>query len=201
MVQELTGSWDVEFESEWFCDGKTEVGGQKPEAEKVKVVFEKLEDWTKRPEDGIKYYSGTATYRKTFDVKSDVCSPESAVYLDLGEVRDIAAVRLNGKNLGIVWCAPWQVDISGVVRRQGNTLEIDVVNQWPNRLIGDSGLAADKQVAKTTYQMELSNRRLKPDNPLMPSGLLGPVRILVVDDEKGFELKNCANVGVPLKGN
>ena len=170
-VLELPGPWEVLF------DGKL-MGKEAQSNETITAVFEKLEDWTKRPEDGIKYYSGTATYRKTFDVKSDVCSPESAVYLDLGEVRDIAAVRLNGKNLGVVWCAPWQVDVSGVVRKQGNTLEIDVVNQWPNRLIGDSGLAADKQVTKTAY------RRFKPDNPLMPSGLLGPVSIRSVNKEK-----------------
>ena len=171
-VLELAGPWAVSFDPKW---GPFDGVQGRPLGE---FVFDTLQDWTKRSEDGIKYYSGTATYRKTFDVKSDVCSTESAVYLDLGLVKDIAEVRLNGKNLGVVWCAPWQVDISGVIRKEGNTLEIDVVNQWPNRLIGDSGLAADKQVTKTAY------RRFKPGSPLMPSGLLGPVSIRSVNMKK-----------------
>ena len=70
----------------------------------------------------------------------------------------------------MVWTAPWRIDIAGAVKPQGNDLEIHVVNQWPNRLIGDSRLPADKRLTKSNYQ-------LKPNDPLVPSGLLGPVTL------------------------
>jgi hypothetical protein len=159
-VMTLDSDWSVRF------DPKR--GGP------ASVVFDKLEDWTKRPEEGIKYYSGTATYRKTFDLPKSLASKQSSspIYLDLGTVKDLAEVRLNGKRLGVIWTAPWRIDIRGAVKERENELEIDVVNQWPNRLIGDSRLPADKQLTKSNYQ-------LKPDDPLVPSGLLGPVTLQV----------------------
>jgi hypothetical protein len=140
------------------------------------VVFDKLDDWTKRPEDGIKFYSGTATYRKTFDLPKNLSGKQSAspLYLDLGTVKDLAEVRLNGKRLGVVWTAPWRIDISEAVKDRENELEIDVVNQWPNRLIGDSRLPAEKQLTKSNY-------KLKPYDPLVPSGLLGPVTLQMAE--------------------
>jgi hypothetical protein len=92
----------------------------------------------------------------------------------LGTVKDLAEVRLNGKRLGVVWTAPWRIDISGAVKDRENELEIDVVNQWPNCLIGDSRLPAEKQLTKSNY-------KLKPDDPLVPSGLLGPVTLQMAE--------------------
>jgi hypothetical protein len=159
-VSTLDGDWSVRFDPKW--------GGP------ANVVFNKLEDWTKRPEEGIKYYSGTATYCKTFDLPKSLAATQSSspIYLDLGTVKDLAEVRLNGKRLGVIWTAPWRIDIRGAVKEQGNELEIDVVNQWPNRLIGDSRLPADKQLTKSNYKLKL-------DDPLVPSGLLGPVALQV----------------------
>jgi hypothetical protein len=101
------------------------------------MAFAALEDWTQRPEKGIKYYSGTAAYSKRFDVPESVAQTKAPVYLDLGKVKNIARVRLNGREIGIVWCAPWRVDISGVLKTKDNKLEIDVANTWVNRIIGD----------------------------------------------------------------
>jgi hypothetical protein len=132
----LEGPWQVAFDSTW--------GG--PE----KVEFAKLEDWTKRPEEGIKYYSGKATYTKTFDLSdSQLSAFNSQLYLDLGKVKNLARVRLNGKDLGIVWCAPWRVAADGVLKEHGNRLEIDVVNLWVNRILGDEQEPADAEFVES----------------------------------------------------
>ena len=87
------------------------------------VTFEALQDWTQRPEPGIKCYSGIAIYRKPFEFKPPT---GTRLFLDLGVVNDMARVRLNGKNLGVVWCAPWRVEITAAVKAGGNELEIGV---------------------------------------------------------------------------
>ena len=156
---ELTGSWTVRFDPKW--------GG--PQS----VVFGQLEDWTKRPEPGIKYYSGKATYEKTFDLPDASRRPGKRLYLDLGKVKNVAEVRLNGKDLGVVWTAPWHVEITGAVQPTDNKLQIDVVNLWPNRLIGDAALPPEKRLTVTNVA------KFKKDSPLLESGLLGPVTLRV----------------------
>jgi hypothetical protein len=175
-VAKLTGPWDVRFDPRWGGPGT--------------VAFQELEDWITRAEEGVKYYSGTATYHKTFD------APDSFVtYLDLGTVKNLAHVRLNGEDLGIVWTAPWRVNVGKVLRAKGNQLEIEVVNLWPNRLIGDGGLPKKDRLTKTnvrTYERILPaafpcwwnldcEERKKTGAPatLLSSGLLGPVRLLL----------------------
>ena len=159
--QHLTGPWTVKFDPKW--------GG--PES----VSFEQLVSWTTRPEPGIKYYSGTATYEATFDLSAALPEARQPLWLDLGEVRQLAEVRLNGQRLGVVWSPPFRVNIAEAVRPTGNRLEIEVVNFWPNRLIGDDALPAEKRLTRTNI------RKLTKDTPLMESGLLGPVRILAQD--------------------
>jgi hypothetical protein len=173
-VARLDGSWDVSFDPMW--------GG--PE----KVTFDALEDWTRREERGIKYYSGIATYRKRFEGPEGT-GAGSCIFLDLGTVHDMARVRLNGVDLGVVWCAPWRVEISDAIRSRDNHLEIEVANRWPNRLIGDgqepdagartvqwpSGLLGGKEYRTGRYTFATSGGHDK----LLPSGLLGPVRIMV----------------------
>jgi hypothetical protein len=158
--QELAGPWTVRFDPKW--------GG--PES----VPFERLMPWTKRPEDGIKFYSGTAAYQIGFDLAEASRRPNRQIYLDLGAVRDLAEVRLNGKSLGTVWTAPWRVDITEAAKPTGNSLEIAVTNLWPNRLIGDAALPVEKRLTRT-------NIDLSKDQPLLESGLLGPVRIMATD--------------------
>lgn len=153
-VQELTGPWTVQFDTKW--------GGP------ASVEFSTLEDWTKRPEEGIKYYSGKASYLKRFDAPD--MQPGKRYFLETGVVKDIAELTLNGKKLGVLWTAPWRVEVTGLLKQTGNVLEIVVVNCWPNRLIGDAALPPEKRRTHT-------NIAFKPDAPLMPSGLLGPVVI------------------------
>jgi alpha-L-rhamnosidase len=159
LVKELTGPWEVSFNPDW--------GGP------PSVVFERLEDWTKRSEDGIRYYSGTATYRKRFELSpSDAQKLKPTAFLDLGVVRNLARVRLNGHDLNVVWTTPWQVEITAAVKSGSNALEIEVVNLWPNRLIGDARLP--KAQRRTVTNVEKFN---KPDAVLLGSGLLGPVTV------------------------
>jgi hypothetical protein len=159
LLQELSGSWEVSFNPAW--------GGPRS------VRFEQLEDWTKRPEEGIRYYSGTATYRKRFELSpSEAQKLKSSAFLDLGVVKNLARVRLNGQDLGVVWTAPWWVEITGAAKAGANDLEIEVVNLWPNRLIGDARLP--KEQRRTVTNVEKFN---KPNAALLESGLLGPVTV------------------------
>jgi hypothetical protein len=154
----LDGAWDVAFDPKW--------GGPS------NVRFEELTDWTKRPEDGIKFYSGTAVYRKTFTLPT---APDQSqrLILELGEVREVATVRLNGRDLGVVWTKPARVDITRAAKAGTNELEVSVVNLWPNRLIGDAALPPEKRFTETNM------RKFVSKSPLLPSGLLGPVQMLV----------------------
>lgn len=154
-LEEVSGAWTVRFDPAW--------GGP------ATVKFASLQDWTTRPEEGIKYYSGTATYTKQITL-----SPAGGrkYFLDLGQVKHIASVRLNGKDLGIVWTAPWRVEITQALNSGTNHLEVDVTNLWPNRLICDAALSPEKRLTRT-------NIPFKKDAALLPSGLLGPVVIQV----------------------
>jgi hypothetical protein len=161
---DVRGPWRVAFDPAW--------GG--PES----VEFDELTSWTKRAEAGIKYYSGTATYRKTFDLPEAADLKDGRLFLDLGEVRYVAEARLNGQALGVVWTAPWRLEITKAARPGANVLEIDIINLWPNRVIGDSLLPPSKRLTKTNVTFEKGT-------PLLESGLLGPVRILAEKDGAG----------------
>jgi hypothetical protein len=187
---ELGGPWEVTFDTAWGAPGK--------------VTFRNLTDWTLSDEGGIKYYSGTATYRTMFDlpavqgVQPKISDAGSGLWLDLGLVRNIARVRLNGHHLGVVWCSPWRVDVGDVIASRGNSLEIEVANLWPNRLIGDEQPDAEygedgnlirwpewllkglprPPVRRYTFT---SWRHFTKNTPLLQSGLIGPVRLLRSD--------------------
>jgi hypothetical protein len=173
-VATIEGAWEVAFDPKW--------GG--PE----KITFDKLDDWTKHTERGIKYYSGIATYRKNFDLPH---KSGKRIFLDLGTVHDIARVKLNDKDLGVVWCAPWRVDITDTVKTTGNALEIEIANRWPNRLLGDqqppdkdartvkweSGFLEGKEFKTGRYTFATTSGPGK----LLPSGLIGPVKLETID--------------------
>lgn len=167
-VAALGGPWEVSFDPLW--------GG--PE----RVTFPELVSWTDRPEDGIRYYSGKACYSKQFDLDTGAVGKSKSnprggrLYLDLGELKDVAEVRLNGRKLGILWCSPWRVEITGAVKSTTNLLEIDVVNLWANRVIGDLNQPKDKRITQTHDGFRFDF--LTGKTPLLRSGLLGPVRIL-----------------------
>jgi hypothetical protein len=173
----VEGSWNVSFDPKW--------GG--PE----EIEFEKLQDWTAHEMRGIKYYSGIATYKKSFSI-SNIESKNTKYCIDLGVVNDIARVKLNGKDIGVIWCAPWRIEISGALQEGTNELEIEVANRWINRLLGDrlepdanartvkfeNGLLGGQEftTGRYTFTLDAAMRSFKFTEPL-PSGLLGPVTI------------------------
>lgn len=161
IAQDLSHSWEVMFD--------TTMGGPQ------KVFFEDLSNWIDRPEEGIKYYSGTATYRKSFDLSFKKGNGER-VYLDLGDVKHISSVRFNNKDLGVLWCTPWRIDITDYVKETGNFVEIDVINLWANRVIGDWKLPKEQRFTRThdVFRFDM----LRASTPLTDAGLLGPVSIL-----------------------
>ena len=188
-VREITGAWSVQFDPKWG-------GPEKP------VAFSALADWTSRAEPGIKYFSGTAVYGKTFDLPGlKLKTRKSKLFLDLGTVRDVASVSLNGHDLGVVWTAPWRVEITSAAKVKNNKLRIKVTNCWANRQIGDEQLPADCEYRKGDMgyggplkdfpDWLVRNRRrtsgrftfatwnyFNQASPLESSGLLGPVTIL-----------------------
>ncbi len=155
---DVSGPWTVTFDPQWG-------GPAQP------VTFDALTDWTNQSEPGIKFYSGTATYFQKFDLPSALPVGQR-VLLDLGDVREVASVELNAKNLGVVWTKPARVDITSAVRAFGNDLKIKVTNLWPNRLIGDASLPPEQQFTRSNEHPYTKN------SPLLPSGLLGPVALL-----------------------
>jgi len=182
--QEIRGPWELSFAP----------GMGAPD----RVVLEKLISWSKHPDDGVKYFSGSATYLKTFSFTSD---PETGnklkkrLYLDLGRVAVMAEVKLNGKDLGILWKPSYRVDITDAVKTGDNILEIRVVNLMINRMIGDELLPDDSErnadgtlkkwpqwlldgKPSPTGRFTFTSWRLwKKSSPLQESGLIGPVTI------------------------
>jgi hypothetical protein len=155
-VATLAGPWEVAFDPKW--------GG--PEH----ITFAHLEDWSKRPEPGVRSYSGKATYRTVFDC--DSVDGNTRAFLSLGSVANIASIKLNGRDLGVVWCLPWRIALpAGLLQPRGNSLEIVVANLWINRLIADSGLPVENRLTWIT------GNPFHPQDPLLESGLLGPVTI------------------------
>ena len=165
-LQTLTGSWSVRFDPAW--------GG--PDS----VVFPELIDWTTHSDAGIRYYSGTARYHKTFELtfpKED----SAAYFLQLEDVRDvgIARIRINGVDKGIVWTKPFRIEVTDELKEGTNDLEISVTNSWHNRVAGDELSVSPKKYTHTNIVLghDFVGRPLADGIVLEPSGLLGPVTI------------------------
>ena len=130
----IDGPWDVSFSP----------GMGAPE----KVSFPKLQSWSENSDPAIKYFSGTATYRKSFNVPADFLGDGKRLILDLGAVSNLASVKVNGIDLGVGWYAPFRFDATSALKSGENTLEIAVTNTWANRLIGDEQEPADAEWGK-----------------------------------------------------
>lgn len=161
LIKKLTGPWQVQFDTSM----RGPAGA---------VSFQKLTDWTSHTNPHIKYYSGTALYRQDFNM-NNLPKKGTKMFLNLGNVKNMAKVKVNGQPVGGVWTAPWRVDITSAVKAGINKVEIAVVNTWVNRLIGDAGLPEDQRKTWT------SNNPYKADSPLQSSGLMGPVNITEID--------------------
>ena len=155
----LKGKWIIRFDTAW--------GGP------ASVVTDSLQSWTNFDAPGIKYYSGTAIYKKEFQVSVNNLVATAAV-LDLGNALEMASISINGHKMPVRWMPPFQFTITPWIKPGTNTLEVTVVNLWPNRLIGDSKLPLAKRRTKTNV---MKYERPDADSMLRPSGLLGPVRI------------------------
>jgi hypothetical protein len=154
----LNGKWEVSFQP----------GRGAPET----ATFDRLTSWSDNANDGVKYFSGTATYTKTIQIPEHALSAGAHYWLDLGDVKEIAEVAVNGKYLGILWKTPFKVDVTGALKPGENQLVIEVTNLWVNRLIGDQQPYAVRKYTFTDI------KPYKAESPLVPSGLLGPVRII-----------------------
>ncbi len=173
---DLSGEWEVTFKDD------------------TRAVFDSLISWPHSADERIRYFSGTASYKKTFTVPKKWLNEDYSLELDLGDVRIMAEVILNGQPLGVLWKAPFRVDVSQAIRSDENELEIRVTNLWPNALIGDERYPlepewrdgnlqtwpgwlenpAQRNSARTTFT---PRRVWGKDSPLLPSGLLGPVQL------------------------
>ena len=189
----ITGPWEVQFTPNW---------GAPP-----RIQFPDLISWSDHPDPGVRFFSGKATYAKIVKIPADLLGRGRVLFLDLGEVEIMARVRLNGRELGILWKKPFRIDITKTARAGSNALELTVVNLWPNRLIGDANLPEDCEwtggegsadgTAKdlpqnlTKYPQWLLDGQPSPtgrftfsiikvwpkDAPLIKSGLIGPVTL------------------------
>jgi len=130
----IAGPWDLNFPPNWGAPAQ--------------VTLPTLTSWTENTNSGVKYFSGTATYTKEIEIPADRLGANHSLrslWLDLGQVKNLAEVFVNGQPLGILWKPPFRVELSGVVRPGKNRVEIKVTNLWPNRLIGDEQLPPDTE--------------------------------------------------------
>lgn len=158
LVATVEGNWKLTFPPDLGAPGEADLPA--------------LESWTKSRDTGVKYFSGTATYRKQIDAQAGWFKPGAKVILDLGTVKEIAEVAVNGKPIGgILWKPPFVVDVTSALKPGSNELSVKVTNLWPNRMIGDLLPGAAQKFTWTDF------RPFKADSPLLESGLLGPVTV------------------------
>ena len=159
----IDNHWTVAFDPEWGAPAQ--------------VTFPKLMSWTDHENEGIKYYSGAGVYTRTLDVPADWLASDRGVHLDLGDVRELAEVFVNGKSAGVLWKAPFRADITALVKPGANELKIEVMNLWINRLAGDMNLPPERRLTRTNMSPV---RDMGGDETwkVQPAGLLGPVRLL-----------------------
>jgi len=160
---EIQGPWEVNFPPDW---------GAPP-----LVVFDRLISWTESENTGIKYFSGTAVYHNSFNMAAG--TGNKAIILDLGEIRDVAEVFINGKSAGILWKKPYQADITRLVQPGTNDLKIEIVNLWVNRLTGDMLSDPKDRFCRTNQPYMKTEVWPGGDEPfrIQTSGLLGPVTL------------------------
>jgi hypothetical protein len=156
-LADIGGPWKVSFQP----------GRGAPES----ATLDALISWSESADPGIKYFSGGGTYTNTIQASADWFAKGSHLWIDLGDVKNLAEVTVNGKSLGVVWHAPYRVDVTSALKPGANEISVKVVNAWVNRLIGD------EQPGATKYTFA-DVKPYKANSPLLPSGLLGPVAVV-----------------------
>lgn len=162
VMEEIKTPWKVSFE-------KTKHGP------KESIIFPTLEDWSQSDNKSLRYLSGTARYATNVEIKD--IPKNKAIYIDLGKVMVMAKVKINGRYAGGAWTAPYRINITDLIKEGTNTVEVEVANNWMNRLIGDQMLPENQ---RTTWTLV---NPWKADSPLQASGLMGPVEIQAYDYE------------------
>jgi hypothetical protein len=155
----IDGPWDVSF--------PPDLGAPQ------KIQLPQLASWTDNAENGVKYFSGTATYAKTLHAPQEWFHPGARILLNLGTVDDLAKVSLNGKPLGILWKKPFELEITSALQAGDNQLEVEVTNEWTNRLAGDRVVPPAERILPAP-----TGRGFGPPPVASPSGLLGPVTVV-----------------------
>ena len=183
--QAIAGPWTLSFPPDW---------GAPPS-----VTLDKLISWPDSTNNGVRYFSGTATYEKEVEIPADCLAAGREVWLDLGAVKDFAEVSLNGQDFGVLWKPPFRVNVTAAAKPGANQLRVKVTNLWPNRLIGDEQLPPDceweggrlkawpqwlldGQPSPTGRLTFTTWQHYTKDSPLVESGLLGPVTLRTVED-------------------
>jgi hypothetical protein len=162
-IATLDGSWDLSF--------------QPDRGAPAKITLDKLISWSESPDPGVKYFSGTGTYTRGVEAPGGWFKSGARLWLDLGDLKNLAEVLISGKSLGVVWKKPFRVDVTDALKPGANTVEVRVTNLWVNRLIGDQQPNVTRKYTYTTI------RFYRADSPLLPSGLLGPVQLIRVATE------------------
>jgi hypothetical protein len=156
----LSGNWSVKFQPDRGAPNE--------------VKLNTLSSWSDNNDTGIKYFSGTGSYFKNIQAQENWFKTGNHLWIDLGDVKNLAEVLVNGKSLGIVWRKPFRVDVTDALKAGSNHLEIRVTNLWVNRLIGDQQPGTKTKLTYTTQAFYQAN------SPLLSSGLLGPVQIVSI---------------------
>jgi hypothetical protein len=156
---QLLGPWTLSFPDGWGAPSS--------------IPVTRFESWTASQDAGVKYFSGTGTYRAVLHIPNTLLMPQRQLWLNLGQVREIASVAVNGIPVQTVWRTPFVVRIDPQLHAGDNTLEIQVTNLWPNRIIGDL------QPTATVRYTHTNVRAYTKDSPLLPSGLLEPVTVQI----------------------
>jgi hypothetical protein len=159
-LAEIDGPWNVRF--------------QPNRGAPAGIVLDQLIPWSENANPGVKYFSGTGTYNKTIQAPADWFKTGTQIWLDLGSVKNLAEIIVNGKSLGIVWKTPFRVNMTEALKQGENVLEVKVTDLWVNRLIGDQQPDTKTKITYTTQPF------YQTDSPLVPSGLLGPVKIVAI---------------------
>jgi hypothetical protein len=154
----VNGPWDLAFRPD--------------RGEPSHATLDKLISWSDSADKGIKYFSGEGTYTTTIQAEASWFGKGATLWIDLGDVKNLAVVTVNGKELGTVWHAPYRIDATSVLKPGANQISVKVINSWVNRLIGD------QQPDATTKYTFATWKPYKATSPLLPSGLLGPVAVV-----------------------